>query len=144
MSGDQNSIRRLARPAAYGLIFDDQRLLLCRIAKSVVGSAGKWTLPGGGLEFGERPEDGLVREVFEETGLHVTVGQLASVESCVIDQPGVQFHSIQILYHAAWDGGTLTYEVDGTTDQCRWFSKSQARALPLVRLGQHGVNLAWS
>lgn len=32
-----------------------------------------WVLPGGGIDSGESPEDAVVREVFEETGLHVRV-----------------------------------------------------------------------
>jgi 8-oxo-dGTP diphosphatase len=36
-----------------------------------------WTLPGGRLELNESPEDGLAREVLEETGLEITVGEPA-------------------------------------------------------------------
>ncbi len=33
---------------------------------------GKWELPGGGLDWGEKPEEGIRREVLEEMGLTVT------------------------------------------------------------------------
>lgn len=33
---------------------------------------GKWELPGGGLDWGERPAEGIIREVYEEMGLKVT------------------------------------------------------------------------
>lgn len=38
-----------------------------------------WTTPGGRLEDGEAPEDGVVREVFEETGYHVLVERLVGI-----------------------------------------------------------------
>ncbi|MGH8924396.1 MAG: NUDIX hydrolase [Acidimicrobiia bacterium] len=41
--------------------------LSSRISESEV-EAGYWTLPGGGLDWGEDPSDGLRREFFEETG----------------------------------------------------------------------------
>jgi len=33
---------------------------------------GLWELPGGGLDWGENPQDGLSREIEEEMGLHVS------------------------------------------------------------------------
>ena len=40
-----------------------------------------WNLPGGALEHGEAPRDGVIREVKEETGLEVEVSGLAGVYS---------------------------------------------------------------
>ena len=52
---------------------EDGRIL---IAERPVGKfmAGWWEFPGGKLEFGERPEDGLAREVREELGIEIEVG----------------------------------------------------------------------
>ncbi|MEO1088763.1 MAG: NUDIX domain-containing protein, partial [Acidobacteriota bacterium] len=50
------------RLAAYAVIVEDNRLLLCRISPQIPAHAGKWTLPGGGLDFGETPEAAVVRE----------------------------------------------------------------------------------
>ena len=40
-----------------------------------------WNLPGGALEHGEAPWDGVIREVREETGLEVKISRLAGVYS---------------------------------------------------------------
>ena len=63
------STRRRTRIAAYGLCRDaDRRVLLCRIVERIA-PGGIWTLPGGGLDFGESPARAVLRELTEETGL---------------------------------------------------------------------------
>ncbi len=60
-----------------GLIFDSEnRVILCHRR-----DLDLWNLPGGALEAGEAPWDGVVREVREETGLDVVVTRLAGVYS---------------------------------------------------------------
>jgi ADP-ribose pyrophosphatase YjhB (NUDIX family) len=46
---------------------------------------GRWTFPGGFLEEDEAPDDGLVREVYEETGLRVTVDGLLALRHAQTD-----------------------------------------------------------
>jgi ADP-ribose pyrophosphatase YjhB (NUDIX family) len=61
----------------FGIIFDDQkRVLLCHRR-----DIDLWNLPGGGLEHGESPWDGLKREIKEETGLDAEIASLAGVYS---------------------------------------------------------------
>ena len=91
------------RLAAYAWIEHEERVLLVRISAGTPG-AGLWTLPGGGLRFGEDPIDGVVREVAEETGLTAAVGELAGVRSAVLDPgetpSGHRIHAVGILYRA--------------------------------------------
>jgi len=72
----------LQRLAAYALVVDEAgRVLLSR--ETGRGRSGLWLLPGGGVEHGEHPEQAVIREVREETGLEVRVGALREVLSDV-------------------------------------------------------------
>ena len=80
MTGD-GVIDRRTRIGAYGLVFKEQAMLLCRLSAEVPGWEGSWTLPGGGIDFGEAPEAAMIREVEEETGLTVRAEGVAFVGS---------------------------------------------------------------
>jgi len=56
-------------PAVQGLLVRDGKVLIGR--RKIEPRKGYWDLPGGFLEEGERPLDGLRREFREETGLEV-------------------------------------------------------------------------
>lgn len=61
----------------FGIIFDKQkRVLLCHRCDQDL-----WNLPGGGLESGESPGDGVRREIKEESGLDTEIVSLAGVYS---------------------------------------------------------------
>jgi ADP-ribose pyrophosphatase YjhB (NUDIX family) len=65
-------------PTASALLEDGAgRLLLAR--RAVDPNAGRWDLPGGYLEEGEHPLDGLRRELREETGLEIEPGELLGI-----------------------------------------------------------------
>lgn len=63
------------RVTAKALIFDGDEILLIRKPE------GDWDLPGGRLDAGEHPEQALRREIREEIGLHVEIGDLADCNS---------------------------------------------------------------
>ena len=129
------------RIAAYGLVVDDGNMLLCRISEQLPQHTGYWTLPGGGIEFGEHPEEAMVREVFEETGLQVRASGVAAINSGVIPDASQTTHSIRILYYAEILGGNLVNEVSGTTDLCAWHEIGSVRDLPIVNLVEVGLPL---
>jgi 8-oxo-dGTP diphosphatase len=136
--------QQITRIAAYGLIVQERRILLCRISNLLPKDAGYWTLPGGGIDFGEAPVDAMRREVAEESGLVVRPCALAAVDSLTIEEKDRAFHAIRIIYHAEIVGGARRNEVDGSTDQCAWWSYAEAQRLPLVDLAIVGLKLAFS
>ena len=63
----------------YALAIKDNSVLLIKKARGPY--TNKWDLPGGSLEFGEKPLIGLSREISEETGLTIQESELLSVLS---------------------------------------------------------------
>lgn len=56
-----------------GFISCKDKYLFIKKVSNGSKNQGFWELPGGGLNFGELPEDGLTREIREETGLNIAV-----------------------------------------------------------------------
>jgi 8-oxo-dGTP diphosphatase len=124
------------RLAAYALLVDEvdgQERVLLAWWNGEGHSDPEWSLPGGGIEFEESVRDGLVREVFEETGYHVEPGPL--VTDHFFTAPGRTFdgwiRSQRFVFDASITGGELgTTEVDGSTDRAAWVPIAELEAQP--------------
>lgn len=113
------------RLAAYALVRRDDHVLLTR--NSARGPRpGTWTLPGGGVDHGEPPDEAVVREVREETGLVATLGALLGVhdEHFTGTAPHGReedFHGIHLVFAATVaEGEPEVQESAGTTDAVAW------------------------
>lgn len=134
------------RVAAYAVVTDDDNRVL--LARWTEGRRTAWTMPGGGLDPGEDPEDAVRRELREETGYAVRVGELLGIHSRVIPasqrvhESGVPLHTLRILYRAEVTGGKLTYELDGSTDMAGWFALPAVAELRRVKLVDIALRMA--
>jgi len=61
------------------------------LVKSTYQRFHPWGLPGGSLEYGEHPEEAVVREVWEETSLNVCIEKLLLVSSWLPDRVGLYY-----------------------------------------------------
>jgi 8-oxo-dGTP diphosphatase len=77
-----------------GAIIKDKKLLL--IKRNINPYKNKWALPGGHVEYGERVEDAVIREVFEETGLKGEITKIIGVYSDPKRDP--RGHTITIVF----------------------------------------------
>jgi 8-oxo-dGTP diphosphatase len=68
-----------------GVVIDNGRALLIRRASEPL--RGEWSIPGGMLELGETLEQGVARELLEETGLQVRVLELIEVFERIVYAP---------------------------------------------------------
>ena len=78
--------------------------------------AGYWSLPGGVLEVGETLEEGVRREVLEETGLSVRPAGIVQVfERIMRDARGrPEYHYVLVDYLCRVSGGTLAAASDAS------------------------------
>ena len=86
-----------------GIIIKDGKILLVKRKNDPF--KGKWALPGGFVEYGEKTEDAVAREVLEETGLKTTVDKTIGVYSDPNRDP--RGHTITVVYKLDIKGGEL-------------------------------------
>ncbi len=121
-------VGRLGRLAVgcSAAIFDptQQNILLVRRADN-----GRWAVPGGYMEAGESVAEACAREVWEETGLRVRVGQLISVHSnphILIEYPdGNRYQLVVLHFIAKPTGGELS--ISDETTELGYFSQADIK-----------------
>lgn len=104
---------------------DGRVLMLHRIKKKNDLNEGKWIGVGGKFEENESPEDCVLREVYEETGLTLTEYRYRGIVTFVSDRyEGEHMH----LFTATDPEGTLRTDCD--EGELCWITKDEFDALP--------------
>ena len=120
------------RVGVGAVVLDGDRVLLVR--RGAAPSQGKWSIPGGLVDLGERLEDAVVREVQEECGLLIRpIGLCGVIDRVTLGERAdgagpapVRYHYVIIDYAAAVVGGEM----------CAGSDAAEARWVPLTDLAR--------
>jgi len=103
------------------LIVDDQgRLFLARRGPKAKNERGLWEFPGGAVERGERLADALRREIREEYGVEIAVGDLLDVVDHILPEEGQ--HWVSPAYLCRIVSGTPTILEPDKCAEIAWFA----------------------
>ena len=105
---------------------DDQYLMLHRVKKAVDENKDKWVGIGGKFLEGESPEDCLLREVREETGLTLLSWRFRGIVTFVSDQWGTEY--MHLFTSDAWEGSLRT---DCEEGELAWIGKDELLEKPI-------------
>lgn len=134
------------RFGAYALAEDPAgRVLLAEIAPGYPG-AGRWHLPGGGTDHGERPAGAVLRELAEETGqsgrIEAVLGASGFHNPGALGPEGrpMDMHSVWVGYRVMVPNPTAPTPAEdgpdgssGSTARSRWFTMEELDGLPVTR-----------
>jgi len=116
------------RLAVRGLILHENRLLLVNAWGG--GVSDLWCAPGGGVERGASLPDNLIREIREECGLTVAVG-----DPCLVNEfhdPGGTFHQVDVYFRCTITAGSLSpdwRDPEGVVTERRFFAQADLAAI---------------
>ena len=111
--------------AAFAAVLKDNQILLMKPSNWVEQFSGHWNFPGGVVETGESLEKGAEREVFEETGLLCSVGEL--IDTALNEK----YDTAISIYKAGYIPGDIQIQ-ENEISEAAWFPLADALELPLA------------
>jgi mutator protein MutT len=106
------------------ILIEEGRILLVRRGREP--GKGLWAVPGGKVEWGEPMRQAAAREVVEETGLEVEVGEVMWVGEVIEDA----YHIVLVDFAGRVVGGQMVASDDA--DEVRWVDLDVVDDLPLT------------
>jgi 8-oxo-dGTP diphosphatase len=130
------------------VVIDGTKVLLVRRGNEPL--KGEWSLPGGAVELGETLQQGVVREVLEETGLVVVSAGIVEVLDRIIRgevlEDGasgrIRYHYVLIDFICHVTGGALREGSDA--DEVRWVAREELGEYHLAPITVRVIEKAFS
>ena len=110
------------RVGVGGVVLEDGKVLL--LLRQKEPEAGAWSLPGGRVEFMERLEDAVVRELREELGITVEVESLVCVTNHIVPDENENAHWVSPAYRVRLISGVPQNLEPAKTAAVEWFPLS--------------------
>lgn len=105
-----------------GILEHGNRVLIARRSMTKKIAPGKYHLPGGHVEFGETPEDAIVREFAEEFGITIEAGRVFRTFMYLIGD----VHTVGICFLLSFGGDATAIKADGIeNDEVVWVAKNE-------------------
>ena len=125
------------RVGVGAITFKDGKVLL--VKRGIEPSRGLWAIPGGTLKLGETLQECAAREILEETGITINVGDCVYVFDFIErdDRGKIKFHYVIVDFAADY----LSGEAKGADDaeDARWFSPEDLEAVPVAVNTTHAL-----
>jgi 8-oxo-dGTP diphosphatase len=120
------------------IVDDEGRLFLAKRGPKAQNERGLWEFPGGAVEFGETLRDALAREIREEYGITIMVGDLLTVTAHIL--PDERQHWVSPSYICRVAAGTPTILEPEKCSEIGWFAPD---AVPdaLTQVTRHDLAL---
>ncbi len=120
------------------VVIRDGKILL--VKRAFPPGQGKWSVPGGLVEVGEKLSDACARETEEETGFKVDVLELINVFDMIErDEEGrVRYHYVLVEFLAKPTGGTERRS-DEVTD-LKWVTNEESKSMEMTRTARRALN----
>lgn len=99
----------------------------------------KWLQPGGHIELDETPEEAAIREVYEETGIKITLlGERFPREDDLIRPLGIQCNRkidgnrfVDIIYAGIPNNPDAKLKINDESTEINWFSRNELERIPI-------------
>lgn len=112
----------MQKVSVSGIIIENNQVLLVKRSMNQTYFPGFYEFPGGKIEFGESPEDAVIREVGEETGLKTIIVKLISCRS-YLSKNNTQ-HNIELFYLLSILDSNLKIKLSDEHDHYLWVDEN--------------------
>jgi len=120
------------------IVNKEGKLFLAKRGKEVRNESGKWEFPGGGVAFGDTLEETIKREIREEYGVEITVGELLDVCDHII--PEEHQHWVSPSYICSVTSGEPRILEPHKCSEIGWFTHEEIKEMNLSIVSKFNFN----